>query len=46
VTDTAKPELVEVKSPQVADNGGDLTFSTSAPVTLTPPPASDVFEGY
>jgi hypothetical protein len=46
VTDAAKPELVAVKSPKKASgDGGDLTFSTSAPVTLTPPPASDVIDG-
>lgn len=45
VTDTAKPELVEVKSPKDSSGeGADLTFSTSASVTLTPPPASDVIE--
>lgn len=46
VTDTAKPVVVEVKSPKDSSgSGGDLTFSTSVPVTLTPPPASDVIDG-
>jgi hypothetical protein len=46
VTDTAKPEVLEIKS--TADTSGvsgDLTFSTKTPVTLTAPPASDVIEG-
>ncbi len=46
VTDTAKPEVVEIKSPKDSTGtGGDLNFSPGAPVTLAAPPASQVIEG-
>jgi hypothetical protein len=46
VTDTAKPEVVKIEAPKDSSGtSGALTFSTSAPVTLTPPPASQVIEG-
>ena len=46
VSDTAKPELVGLESPEGADSSiaGVLSFSPDAPVTLTAPPASDVVE--
>jgi hypothetical protein len=46
VTDTSKPEIVEVFAPK-GDPGGSakLTFSIGAPVTLTAPPASQVLDG-
>ena len=46
VTDTSKPEIVEVFAPKGAPDGsGKLTFSVGAPVTLTAPPASQVIDG-
>jgi hypothetical protein len=46
VTDTAKPEIVEIKSPKDSSgSGGDLNFSPGALVTLTAPLASQVIEG-
>ncbi len=47
VTDTSKPEIVEVFAPKGAPDGsGKLTtFSIGAPVTLTAPPASQVLDG-
>jgi hypothetical protein len=46
VTDTSKPEIVEVFAPK-GDPGGPskLMFSIDAPVALTPPPASQVIDG-
>lgn len=46
VTDTAKPQLVEIAAPKGDKNGsGSVTVTTGAPVTLTPPPASQVIDG-
>jgi hypothetical protein len=46
VTDTSKPEVVEVFAAKGAPNGsGKLMFSIGAPVTLTAPPASQVIDG-
>ena len=43
VTDTSKPEIVELDAP--GTGAGPLTFSVGAPVTLTPPPTSQVIDG-
>jgi hypothetical protein len=43
VTDTSKPEIVEIYAP--GSDAGMLTFSVGVPVTLTPPPASQVIDG-
>ena len=46
VTDTSKPEVVEVFAAKSAPNGsGKLMFSVGTPVTLTAPPASQVLDG-
>jgi hypothetical protein len=46
VTDTSKPEIVEVFAPKGDPGGsGKVTFSIGAPVTLTAPPASQVIDG-
>ena len=46
VTDTSKPQLVEIAAPKGDKNGtGAVTVTTGAPVTLTPPPASQVIDG-
>jgi hypothetical protein len=47
VSDTAKPELIGLESPEGSSDliAGVLSFSPGAPVTLTAPPASDVVEG-
>jgi hypothetical protein len=46
VTDTAKPQLVQVSAPAGnADGSGKISISVGAPVTLKAPPASKVFDG-
>jgi hypothetical protein len=46
VTDTSKPELVELSAPKGASAGtGMITVTTGTPVTLTAPPASQVIDG-
>jgi hypothetical protein len=46
VTDTSKPQLVEITSPKSAKDGsGKITVTYGAPVTLTAPPASQVLDG-
>ncbi len=46
VTDTSKPQLVELVAPKGSSAGpGKVTVTTGAPVTLTPPPASQVIDG-
>ena len=46
VTDTAKPEVVQVEAPKGTDRtSGVVTFSPGVPVTLTAPPASEVLDG-
>jgi hypothetical protein len=46
VTDTSKPELVQITAPKGSSDGsGTITFSVGAPVTLTAPPASQVIDG-
>ena len=46
VTDTSKPEIVELFAPKGNPDGSvKLTFSIGAPVTLTAPPASQVLDG-
>jgi hypothetical protein len=46
VTDTSKPQLVEVYSPKGAPDGaGKVDFQVGVPVTLTPPPAAQVIDG-
>lgn len=46
VTDTSKPQLVEITSPKGAKDGsGKITVTYGAPVTLTAPPASQVIDG-
>jgi hypothetical protein len=46
VTDTSKPELVEVFAPKgTKDGSGKVTLTFGAPVTLTAPPASQVIDG-
>jgi hypothetical protein len=46
VTDTSKPQFVELVAPKCSSAGtGKVTVTTGAPVTLTPPPASQVIDG-
>jgi hypothetical protein len=46
VTDTSKPEYVEITAPKGDKNGsGEVMISVGAPVTLAAPPASDVIDG-
>ena len=46
VTDTSKPRLVEFAAPKGSSAGtGKVTVTTGAPVTLTPPSASQVIDG-
>ena len=46
VTDTSNPQLVEIAAPKGDKNGsGSVTVTIGAPVTLTPPPASQVIDG-
>ena len=46
VTDTSKPELVQLSAPKGSKNGSGLvTVTMNAPVTLTAPPASQVIDG-
>ncbi len=46
VTDTSKPEIVELFAPKGGPDGSaKLTFSIGAPVTLTAPPAGQVLDG-
>ena len=46
VTDTSKPELVQLSAPKGAKNGSGLvTVTMNVPVTLTAPPASQVIDG-
>jgi hypothetical protein len=45
VTDTSKPEIVQMQVPGNGTGTGAFAVSVGAPVTLTPPPASQVFEG-
>ena len=46
VTDTSKPEIVTVTAPKgTADGSGTITLTIGAPVTLSPPPASQVIAG-
>jgi len=45
VTDTSKPEIVQMEVPGNGSGTGVLVFEVGAPVNLTPPPASQVFEG-
>jgi hypothetical protein len=46
VTDTSKPDLVELTAPAGSKNGAGLvTVTTNSPVTLTAPPASQVVDG-
>lgn len=46
VTDTSKPEYVEVTAPKGAKSGsGKVIVSVGAPVTLAAPPASEVIDG-
>lgn len=45
VTDTGKPEIVEITAPKNAKDGsGKITVTIGAPVTLTAPPASQVID--
>jgi hypothetical protein len=48
VTDTSKPEFVEVDDPPVTGTkapANKTIYTIGAPVTLTPPPASQVIDG-
>lgn len=45
VTDTSKPEIVQMEDPGNGSGTGVVVFAVGAPVTLTPPPASQVFDG-
>lgn len=46
VTDTSKPQLVELAAPKGSSDGaGKVTVTTGDPVTLTPPSASQVIDG-
>jgi hypothetical protein len=46
VTDTSKPQYVEVIAPKgTKDGSGKLVISVGAPVTLAAPPASEVIDG-
>jgi hypothetical protein len=45
VTDTSKPEIVQIQEPGNGTGTGALAISVGAPVTLTPPPASQVYQG-
>jgi hypothetical protein len=46
VTDTSKPELVQLSAPKGSKNGSGLvTVTMDVPVTLTAPPASQVIDG-
>lgn len=46
VTDTSKPQFVEIYSPKGAPDGaGKVDFQVGVPVTLTPPPAAQVLDG-
>ena len=46
VTDTSKPQLVEMTAPKGAKNGsGKIVVTYGAPVTLTAPPAGQVLDG-
>jgi hypothetical protein len=46
VSDTSKPELVELSAPKGSKNGSGLvTVRMDVPVTLTAPPASQVIDG-
>jgi hypothetical protein len=46
VTDTSKPDLIELTAPGGSKNGsGLITVTTNSPVTLTAPPASQVVDG-
>jgi hypothetical protein len=48
VTDTSKPEFVEVDDPLVTGTkapANKTIYTIGAPVTLTPPPASQVIDG-
>jgi hypothetical protein len=46
VTDTSKPEYLEAAASKGSQAGsGKLIISVGAPVTLTPPPASEVIDG-
>jgi len=46
VTDTSKPELVQLSAPKGAKNGSGLVAVTmNVPVTLAAPPASQVIDG-
>jgi hypothetical protein len=48
VTDTSKPEFVEVDDPPAkgtTDPASKTIYTIGAPVTLTPPPASQVIDG-
>lgn len=44
VTDTATPQIVQIIGTK-AGNAGKVTFAVGAPVTLTPPPASETVDG-
>jgi hypothetical protein len=46
VTDTSKPELVQLSAPKGSKNGSGLvTVTMNVPVTLAAPPASQVIDG-
>jgi len=46
VTDTSKPEFVQASAPKGTSGGaGKITIGVGVPVTLTPPPASDIVDG-
>jgi hypothetical protein len=46
VTDTSKPELVQLSAPKGSKNGsGMVTVTMNVPVTLTAPPAGQVIDG-
>ena len=48
VSDTGKLQVVQITDPPQSGSdqpSGTLTFKVGAPVTLTPPPSSQIFEG-
>lgn len=46
VTDTSKPEIVEIaKTKDTGDGSGKVDFSVGAPVTVVAPPSSQVIDG-
>ena len=46
VTDTSKPEFVQATAPKGTSGGaGEITIGVGVPVTLAPPPASEIVDG-